>query len=340
MTGEDGARAGAENKPAKKSSGRWRWWFIGAGALVVVALMLGSAAGGWWLANQSISAAIAHEDDEPDDDAEPIVFDEFAMPDVRGLTRDDAAQVLADSGFSASIIVFEDTPSGTPEGIVVSQSPQFGATVSGSIVLGVAVPATMPAVAGKTRDAAISELSDMGVAVDVTFQYSADTPLGTVIGSTPAAGEALGETATLVVATAGASATLAELARASSGGNCRTFGEVNLGGEEYSASVACRPSSAAKPTAWQLGGKADRFTATVGISDTAEPGATGSFEVTVDGVVAASGQVAYGKPVTVDIPVTGALQLGVRAIGAGDADVFFGGASVTGADEAIAEIVR
>ena len=112
--------------------------------------MLGSAAGGWWLANRTVVAGISNDSDEAE--TTTVLSSDLAMPDVRGLTQDEASQVLADSGFSAAIIRFVDAPSGAPEGIVVTQTPTFGTESPGEIVLGLAVPATMPNLAGKTQE--------------------------------------------------------------------------------------------------------------------------------------------------------------------------------------------
>jgi hypothetical protein len=102
-------------------------------------LLLGGVALGWWAANRTLVAS--HENTIEQHDAAPVAALESSMPDVRGLTQDEAAQVLADSAFPPSIIIHEEAPSELPEGTVVAQSPVFGTPSLTEILIGVAVAA-------------------------------------------------------------------------------------------------------------------------------------------------------------------------------------------------------
>lgn len=332
MDGTGGAPEHAKTrKPVK-----WGWWIAGAAAFVVLALMLGSAALGWWVANQAVAASLETQVEETE--APPVISDETTMPDVRGLSREDAAQVLADSGFPASAVSFEEAPSAVPEGTVVTQSPVFGTPSPTSIVLGFAVPAKMPDLAGMTRQEAVSVLSGLGVAADVAFRYDADVSSGVVLSTSPETGVLLGDSATVTVATAGTSAALGDLRQLD--GNCRGSSGETLSGEEFSSSVMCRVEDEPEPSVWALNAKVDLFTATVGIDDEQTPGQTATVEVLADGKVVAREQVAFGKPVEVSVTVTGVIQLAVRVTGQEDTLVLLGGAAVTGSENAIAELSR
>lgn len=321
-------------KPPKAVS--WRWWIAGGAVAVALALALGGVALGWWAANQTLIAGQQNPTDEPG--AAPVIALESAMPDVRGLTPDEAAQVLADSGFAASIIAFEDAPSGLPEGTVVVQSPVFGTPSPRAITIGVAVPTTMPPLTGADRQEAIATLSDLGVAVTVVFQYDAKATLGSVLSTSPAAGESLGDTATVTLSTTGSSIALGELRRLN--GDCRTTGQVTLRGTEYPSAVECHADPEASTTTWSPGAKGDLFTAVAGIDDDATPGTSATVEILADGAAVKTENVTFGKPVELSVPVTGVVQLGIRVSAPTEVEVILAGARVAGADAAIAELAQ
>lgn len=326
---------GVPEKPVKpRKPINWRWWIVGGSTAAVLALVLGGVALGWWTANQTLIAGQQNTTDEPD--AAPVVALASSMPDVRGLTQDEAAQVLADSGFAASIITFEDAPSGLPEGTVVVQSPVFGTPSPTAITLGVAVPTTMPALTGADRQEAVATLSDLGVGVTVVFQYDAKATLGTVLATLPAAGEALGDTATVTLATTGSSIALGDLRRLN--GDCRATGQVTLRGTQYPSAVECYAEPEASTTTWSLAAKGDLFTATVGIDDDATPGTSATVEILADGAVVKAEQVTFGKPVEISVPVSGVIQLSVRVSSPAEVEVVLASASVAGTDAAIAEL--
>lgn len=323
---------GNQAKPRKPLD--WRWWIAGGAVVVVLALVLGGVALGWWAANQTLVAGQQNTIDEPD--AAPVIAVESSMPDVRGLTQDDAAQVLAGSGFAAAIITFEDAPSGLPEGTVVVQTPVFGTPSPTAIVIGVAVPTTMPSLTGADRHEAVAALSNLGVAVTVIFQYDTKATVGTVLSTTPAAGEPLGDTATITLTTPGSSIRLGDLRRLN--GDCRTTGQITLRGTDYPSAVRCYAEPEASATTWSLGAKGDLFTAVAGINDDAEPGTSATIEILADGAVIKNQQVTFGKPVEISLPVTGVIQLSVRVSAPKEVEVVLAGASIAGSDAAIAEL--
>lgn len=327
---------GAPVEPAKnlRKPIYWKWWIAGGAATAVLALILGGVALGWWAANQTLVAGQQNTIDESD--AGQIITLESSMPDVRGLTQDDAAQVLADSGFAASIITFEDAPSGLPEGTVVVQSPVFGTSSPTQIVIGVAVRTTMPTLNGVDRQEAVATLSDLGVAVTVDFRYDADATLGTVLTTSPAPGEPLGDTATVTLSTSGSSVALGDLRRLT--GNCRTTGEVTIRGTDYPSAVECYAEPEATTTTWSLGAKGELFTTTAGIDDDATPGTTATLEILADGNVVATSQVTFGKPVPISVPVNGVIQLSIRVSAPADVEIVLAGASIAGSDVAISEL--
>jgi len=306
-----------------------------AALLASVALVLAAGAGGWWIANQTL---VASADTHPTaETADPVSLDTgVTMPDIRGLARDDAAQVLADAGIPASEIAFTDSPSGAPAGVIVTQSPAFGEKNPKKVTLGVATPATMPNLAGTSRADAVTALSALGVTVTVEFAYSRDSTPGTVIGSNPATGASLGQDATITVAGTAATLSLSDVNTLH--GDCSGSSSVTVGGTSYRSAITCEPNAGTVQDVWLIEGKADRLTGTIGMPDTAAPGSTARVQILANGTPVLDQQVTYGKTIPVDIPTSGVLQLAFVVTSSADTEVAFAAATLYGDDTAISEL--
>jgi beta-lactam-binding protein with PASTA domain len=263
------------------------------------------------------------------------------MPDVRGLDKATAEQVLADSAIPVDAITTHDAPSVVKPGVVVEQSPAFGASDISKVDLGIAVPVRMPDLVGKTQDRAVEILSGYGTGVTITYGYSNAATAGTVLTMTPAEGKSLGQTASIVVATAGSTLPLTQIHTID--GGCSSDTNVAIDGHDYSTALACSTNTGqATSTTWMLSKTVDRFTATVGIADNGTPGAAASYELLIDGKIVAKGTASFGAASKIDVPCTGAIQLTLR-VGPTSADavnVAFGDAVVYGAEEGIARLAK
>lgn len=314
---------------------------IGAVTAALAALLIAAAVGGWWLANVTLiasnnaAAAAVPTPGAVEVDTTGLV----QMPDVRGLELATALQVLADSDIPADAITTRETPSVATKGTVVEQTPAFGTTGFTSIELTVAVPATMPALEGASRDDAVAALSALGTGVEVTYSYSKDATPGVVLSTTPGRGEPLGRTAALVISTAGSTIPLSEVPELR--GRCQSRSEVAIDGRDYTTVLLCESDSTqVTDTTWMLSQSADRFTATVGIPDTGTPGTSVGFTVLLDGVVAAEGIARFGSSVPVDVACTGATQITIRVNPTTDegVDIAFGAAVLYGSEDGIARL--
>jgi serine/threonine-protein kinase len=113
-----------------------------------------------------------------------------AVKDVVGLTEQKARAELTSQGFKVKV---KHEATTQPEGTVVDQSPQDGvlARVGSTVTISVSSggeKVKVPKVAGQGADAAEKALSDLGLIVSRQPQPSDTVPLGTVIGTLPAAG--------------------------------------------------------------------------------------------------------------------------------------------------------
>lgn len=136
------------------------------------------------------------EEEKP---AEPVADTE--VPDITGLSADEARQVLEEKGLKLSdgepTHAFHDT---VKRGGVISQSPAAGAKVAAGTAVDILEisdgPAqfAMPDLSGMTVDAAMEKIQEVGLTVSdeaPQHEYSDTVAKGDIIRTTPAAGEVI-----------------------------------------------------------------------------------------------------------------------------------------------------
>lgn len=124
------------------------------------------------------------------------------VPDVLGLTLEEAEQTLNDKGFS-NIEVTEEK-SNEASDTVISVSPEAGtrSRADAAIKLVVAIPYKVPDVAGMSQEEAVSTLESEGYEVKISYAYDENVESGYAIGTDPSAGSSLnaGSDVTLTLA--------------------------------------------------------------------------------------------------------------------------------------------
>jgi beta-lactam-binding protein with PASTA domain len=125
------------------------------------------------------------------------------VPNVVGMTSDEAAKSLSDAGFTAKPVSVE---SDADKGTVVDQSPKAGATAATGSEVTVMVSAgkqqtLVPNVVGKTEEDATSTLTAAGYKAQTKSEYNEKVEKGLVASQSPAGGTAAdaGTTVTIVV---------------------------------------------------------------------------------------------------------------------------------------------
>ena len=126
-----------------------------------------------------------------------------AVPDLRGLSRSQAKRALEKSGFRGAFVT---GPSGSvPEGEVISTDPLGGTSAKRGSLVTVTVSSgprqvSVPAVVGRSSDAAKQAIRGRGLNYSVSFKQSGK-PSGTVLSQSPDAGTrvAVGDTVAIVV---------------------------------------------------------------------------------------------------------------------------------------------
>lgn len=117
------------------------------------------------------------------------------VPDVAGLTPQEAKQKITESGLVAEMV--EEASSTVEPGLVIRQEPTAGVEIDAKSVVRVMVSTgqeviLVPDLSGKAQDVAEAELTKAGLKLgEVTTGYMADVPAGLVISQVPAEGTEL-----------------------------------------------------------------------------------------------------------------------------------------------------
>jgi len=129
----------------------------------------------------------------------------YAVPQVRGMTVDDATQAITDGSLTvgASTSAYDET---TPVGSVVTTNPAAGQKLKREQQVGLVLskgpaPVPLPNYVGKPATQVTAALTRLGLKAKATQDYSKKVPEGSVISTDPQAGVAVpkGGTVTLVV---------------------------------------------------------------------------------------------------------------------------------------------
>ncbi|SDS68822.1 Stk1 family PASTA domain-containing Ser/Thr kinase [Corynebacterium timonense] len=112
------------------------------------------------------------------------------VPDLTGLTPQDAAQVLDDAGLVLNTDIREEPSDDVPEGVIISQNPAGGSQLSKGSEVSIVVSTgreqvTVPSMEGLNAEQATSLLESLGLQATVT-QVDSELPRGEVVA---AAGE-------------------------------------------------------------------------------------------------------------------------------------------------------
>lgn len=120
--------------------------------------------------------------------------DQVSVPDVAGMTEDDAKAALNKVGLGCKIS--KQNSDTVAEGNVISQSQKAGSKVDKNTTITITVSSgsntfTVPNVVGKTESDASSTLKNAGLTVSIDYSYSDSVSQGNVISQTPSKGSSV-----------------------------------------------------------------------------------------------------------------------------------------------------
>ncbi len=268
---------------ADRPAGGRRLIVILAAGLATAGLVAGSVVAGWAAANRLVVSTQSGDHTELVTVALPAYDPDSSarMPDVRGLSADDAAQVIADAGIPVGLVSFVERPAAGPVGVVVQQTPVFGTGNPATIELVLSQAATIPDAVGADAVATVSRLQALGARVTQVRAYVPGAVVGTVAALDPAPGAPVPEAVTVTVADSPSRLPLTDLDPAS--GSAGETSDVLAGGVLYDTAVTLSGSTTGRTTAWALGGNAASVEGTLGVSDDADADTLLLVVVSADG---------------------------------------------------------
>lgn len=295
--------------PRRARAKRWvRRLRLAGLTLLLLACVGGLLAGGWALRGVLPSGGVGEKRivvERPVHVDAPAVAKNGTLPNVEGLSLEEARQVYADAGIDPSRIEVERTPYVGREGTIVRQDPPAASQVTSQtarIALIASSEPRMPDLEGRAADEARRRLGDMGVGVTAVVRYVARAKAGSVARTRPAAGELVGARATIVVAEAPSSVGVSELEDVA--GGCST-GDGDLDGQAVTGALVCSASRGSPVrSAFKLNDRVSAFKATVGL----ETNAPSSARVTL--IVRQGSTVVRAYPLSrvpqsIDVPLQG-----------------------------------
>ena len=261
-----------------------------------------------WIASNSFTLKTSPSAAETPAVNQPIPgFDASTfMPDVRGITPDVAEQVLADAGIDVATVTKTTRAAAGQSGLVIAQTPAFGAGDPAVVSLIVSSPASVPNVIGQNATEAITLLNTFGGQIDRQPVYIPGAALGKVTTIDPAAGSPLPGIVTIRVTAA--PATL-NLATRDIDGSCSHASSIRMNGKDWTDAVSCRSSGTGMVAEWLLDKRVEDVTGTLGIVDSAGSGASAVVQIFADGKVIGTYPVAYGTSVPFTVTTRGAITL-------------------------------
>lgn len=264
------------------------------------------------------------------------------MPDVRGLAPDSAKQVLADAGIDVATVTLAVQPAAGQSGIVIAQTPAFGASAPPTVTLVVSAATVVPSVVGQPVTTAIGQLTKLGAQIKRNSVYVPGAAIGDVVAIDPAPGAALPDIVILRVTAPPATATFASLPAS---GNCRRSSSIRMNGKDWTDAVLCSVSSILQTGEWSLNKEVDEITGTLGLADSSGTGSSVSpqpvsVQIVADGVVIGTYTVGSGSPTSFTLTTSGRATLALRnqSVSGGSADLVIGDFSARGSSAAITSL--
>ncbi|GAA3667884.1 hypothetical protein GCM10022237_29710 [Nocardioides ginsengisoli] len=255
------------------------------------------------------------------------------MPDLSGLTEDEARAQLLDLGVDDADIVTAAQESLLDPGLVVGSVPGAGNAITGTITLKIAGPVgPVPDFAGQQVSDVQAWAEERGITFTEEAVPDAEKADGEVLSSTPSAGQEA--TSEIVVKVARTPSTKSVyLTEDLNGTYCNgDAGETFIDGDPYDGSYA-QPEGDNCVFEFDLGRDWSRLTGIVGFTDTSDSGTRMRVQIKVDGTSKLNQVIDFGKkPLHLDVDVSGGLRLSIELSDvSGSGTVGFGDLQLVGA---------
>lgn len=308
-----GPSGGGAEKP-KDKGGRWPWILRACYLLLTIAVGGAGLICGWFAHARLTTSQVQPPDTKV---IRVPAVDNAAgqrMPDVRGMSKDDALTALFDLGFDTSQVAVETLAWAGDENIVIEQSPAPGVSDISDPKVRISTRATVPEVIGKSDSDAVEAIRALGGEVNVKEVFDPNQSPGTVLAVQPMTGEVLPDTVTLEVAQAGGSVYLAELDMVEGSGSYATGSQIS--GKSFTSVLSLRSHTEGKLYEWNLQKRAQLIQGYFGMSDD-ERINEGSVTIVFygDGNELAQITAKFGELKELSLPVKDVLRLSAKVFG-------------------------
>jgi PASTA domain/NPCBM/NEW2 domain len=305
----------SETEGTRRPQGRLRRAAIALGAVTVLiwAIVFGWFLNDWFGDDEEVVAV-----DRPVRVYAPEAVVAGQVPNVIGLSEEEARRVFSDAGIDLNTVSTHTVPYVGPTDLVVRQSPASGSSIEDDpIVLDVSESARMPDLTGEGEGEAKASLSTLGARTSVVSQYQPGATEGEVLSTDPPSGETIVDKATLHVAEPLSSIFLTELSPVES--SCRAGEEGVVAGETQTEAIVCQPEAGANARAatYVLGGQVEALHAVIGLDDRGASTVPVEFRVYVDGEPTLTKRLDFGESMPIEVPLLGKFQLRLEAAAAG-----------------------
>lgn len=291
-------------------------------ALVAVAAMAAGCGGGAQGADSGKS-----QESSSNSSSESSEEVETPMPDLTGMTEDEARMALTEIGVDDGDIIATPQESLLDAGTVVDTVPGAGSRMTGSITLKIAGPVgPIPDFTGEQVSEVESWAEERGIEFREVAVPDADRADGEVLGTTPEAGQTA--TSEIEVRVARTPSTKSLYLDEDLGENYSCYaeaGETFIDGEPYDGSFT-QPDGSSCVFEFDLGRDWERLTGIVGFTDISDSGARVRVQVKIDGTSKINQVIDFGKkPLQLDVDVSEGLRLSIELSDvAGSGTVGFG----------------
>lgn len=285
-----------------------RLLIIGVICLVFAGVGLASVAG-WAAANKLVVA----EQELPKTEIKVISLPDYSqdvsarMPDVRGLTENDARQALVDAGIPAEFVSLTERDAAGKAGLIIQQTPVFGALNPNAVTLIVSTEASIPEMAGQPAEGIIGALQSLGARVEQVRIYEPGTTVGNVVRTEPEMGSAVPDVVKVYIADSPLTKSFDDFDRITGGD--RTNSDVLHQGIKYKSALTLDAgrSDSVEKSAWDLKGVVTLLEGSYALDEESEGGVI--LRVRGDGVLIDEATVTSTEPVPFEWKLLGVKTL-------------------------------
>lgn len=286
--------------------------------LAIAVLGLGACSGSGSddeVASGSATESQGGSSSSQDEETTTTEAEELTMPDLLGMTEDEARAELIDLGVDEATISVEEQESLEDAGTIIEQVPSDGTEITGgTISLTVATPiGPMPDFVGQPIAEVREWAEERGLTIRETTVLDDTLAEGEVISTTPEAGQPPSAEIAVEVASLPIVGAIADLEVTQNEG-CYNFdtGEASVNGDFLEASLVIQPyrdSDRRCSIEYDFGRDWEQLKGTIGLEDSSDTATKMRLQIYGDEKELLNTVTEFGTSTPLDLDVTGVLRV-------------------------------